>query len=422
MLLQFRFENLRSFAKEQVLSFAATREQPEDSRLLHARGVATPVLPAIAIYGANASGKTNAIRALSFMKSAVTRSYRLWEPEAGVPLEPFALASDLQAKSLFEVQLVAGRVRYRYGFVVSAERIVEEWLYAWPRGHKQTWYEREDDSFTFGRHFTGDNDAICRLTRANSLFLSAAAQNNHPLLADLFRWFAFVQVDLRNSRATFSRGASFEIDELFSDSGQLTFFPGIERGDASDREAVLELVRAADTGIVDVRLARPDQPEPRRARSGPRIEFKHRTSDANGGWLPLDDESAGTRALVELSLQLRRALRRGGLVAIDELEASLHPMLALAVIRLFHDPDRNLGQGQLLFTTHDTNLLGSLLGEPPLRRDQVWFAEKDQEGCSHLYPLTDFHPRKEENLERGYLQGRYGAVPFLGDLMPPRGK
>jgi hypothetical protein len=412
MLLKFRFENFRSFSEEQVLSFAATKDSPEDPRLLHVEAVATAILPAIAIYGANASGKTNAIRALSFMAQAVRASHRLWEPHSGVPLEPFALDGVADARSLFEVEVVAEHVRYRYGFVVSAERVLEEWLYAWPNGHQQTWFEREDARFKFGRHFSGDNEAIARLTRDNSLFLSAAAQHNHPLLAALFAWFAGIRFDLRSSRATLSRSASLELDTLFS--AQTTLFE--ERPSSIDREAILTLVRAADTGIVDVKVTRGDPHE----RAAPRIEFQHKSASPKGGWLPLEDESAGTRALVELSLQLRRGLRLGGLVAIDELEASLHPMLALAVIRLFHDPKLNPGKGQLLFTTHDTNLLGSLLGETPLRRDQVWFTEKDQIGRSHLYPLTDFHPRKEENLERGYLQGRYGAVPFLSDLVPAK--
>jgi len=131
----------------------------------------------------------------------------------------------------------------------------------------------------------------------------------------------------------------------------------------------------------------------------------------------LEWESAGTVTLLGLATRLVRLLRHGGLFCIDELEASLHPALGLELLRLFQDPRHNPKGAQLLFTTHDTNLLGNVLGEPPLRRDQIWFTEKDKAGATHLYPLTDFHPRKEENLERGYLQGRYGAIPFLGQLV-----
>ena len=104
------------------------------------------------------------------------------------------------------------------------------------------------------------------------------------------------------------------------------------------------------------------------------------------------------------------------MIAIDELESSLHPLLAQSVIKLFNDPETNPRNAQLIFTTHDTNLLGTSLGGPVLRRDQIWITEKDRDGATKLYPLTDYKPRKDENLERGYLQGRYGAIPFLGDM------
>jgi uncharacterized protein len=123
--------------------------------------------------------------------------------------------------------------------------------------------------------------------------------------------------------------------------------------------------------------------------------------------------------LLAIATRLVGVLREGGLLCIDELEASLHPMLALEIVRLFNDPKHNPKGAQLIFTTHDTSLIGNVAGEAPLRRDQIWFTEKDQGGATKLYPLTDFHPRREENLERGYLQGRYEAIPFLGELVAP---
>jgi AAA15 family ATPase/GTPase len=147
------------------------------------------------------------------------------------------------------------------------------------------------------------------------------------------------------------------------------------------------------------------------------VLLRHRTTGDGEAWLPLASESSGTLALLELAPRVIDTLRRGGLLCIDELEASLHPALALTVVRMFNEPTHNARNAQLIFTTHGTNLLGSIVGEPALRRDQIWFTEKDEGGGTHLYPLTDFHPRKEENLERGYLQGRYGAVPFLGELV-----
>jgi hypothetical protein len=144
---------------------------------------------------------------------------------------------------------------------------------------------------------------------------------------------------------------------------------------------------------------------------------QHRSEHADA-WLPLEQESRGTLTLFRIGPVLVDVLRTGGVLVVDELEASLHPLLALNIVRRFNDPVANPRNAQLLFTTHDTHLLGTVLGEPALRRDQIWLTEKDPDGATALYPLTDYKPRKSENLERGYLQGRYGAIPFLGHLVP----
>ena len=164
----------------------------------------------------------------------------------------------------------------------------------------------------------------------------------------------------------------------------------------------------ADIGILDARQSKD-------ASFRDRIQLKHKTAFGDA-WLPLKEESKGTQMLFRIALPILQAIDEGGFVAIDELEASLHPSLAQSIVRLFNDPESNPKNAQMLFTTHDTNLLGTTLGEPTLRRDQVWLTEKDAEGATVLYPLTDYKPRKAENLERGYLQGRYGAIPFLGNF------
>ncbi|HKY40152.1 MAG TPA: ATP-binding protein [Polyangiaceae bacterium] len=414
MLLQFRVENHRSLRDEQQLSLAASALGHDDSyRLLRPKAISEAILPAVAIYGANASGKSNVLHALRFMRDAVLLSYRSWEPETGVPVEPFALSQKRMAPSFYEVEIIANDVRFRYGFVIGRNRVEEEWLFAWPHGHKQTWFEREGDSFKFGGNLHGDNEAIRGLTRDNSLFLSVAAQNNHAALMTVFRWFRGIQVTARRGSTAHPANA---IANMFS--RHLSLFG--EEESLNDRKALLDLLQAADTGIVDMRVdeAEPDAPGFRRRT---RLEFRHKAEIELGdrdAWLPLSVESAGTVALVDLGPRLTRSLRSGGLLCIDEMEASLHPMLALSILNLFQDPERNPNGAQLLFTTHDTDLLGTILGSPPLRRDQIWFTEKDDAGASHLYPLTDFRPRKQENLERGYLQGRYGAIPFLGSLVP----
>ena len=176
-------------------------------------------------------------------------------------------------------------------------------------------------------------------------------------------------------------------------------------------------MRAADVGIFDMKKVEVEvgrEPEGRKF-TQQRVLFRHDVEDEDS-WLDLDEESEGTKTLFRMAPSIFQSLNSGGLMVVDELEASLHPLLGLAIIGLFNSPKTNPCHAQILFTTHDTNLLGNTLGDPPLRRDQIWFTEKDKDGATRLYPLTDYKPRKSESLERGYLQGRYGAIPYLGDL------
>ncbi len=403
MLIRFRVENFRSLRDEQELSLVASNltELPETTASVE--GFDMPLLRVAAVYGANASGKSNVLAALRFMATAVTESQRSWLPEGGIPREPFRLdATRGEQPSMFTIDLLLDGTRYEYGFVVDSKQVLEEWLYAHPKGRKQEWFTREE-KFKFSRLLPGENRAISALTRPNSLFLSAAAQNNHKTLTPLYAWFADLleMVDDSTRKDQWRTSA-----ELFRDSAY--------------RDAMLDLIRTSDLGITDVEvidhpiLAEPWKrsiPRTRRNRVAHRVPGTPRSVPAQRpAQFPLDDESRGTQALFALSGSIVKTLRTGGLLCVDELDASLHPLLAAEVVRLFNNPQTNPHNAQLIFNTHDTNLLDTRL----LRRDQIWFTEKDSSGATHLYPLTDFRARKQENLERGYLQGRYGAVPFIG--------
>lgn len=425
MIIEFRVENHRSVRAEQVLTFEAGRVGAPDDRVPRSVAVGK-LLPVAALYGANASGKSNVLAALGFMRDAVLASHRAWPPDGGVPRDPFAWGKAAREASLFEVTLLLDGVRYQYGFVVDDERFLEEWLFAWPKGRKQTWLEREGDDFKFGEHLQGENRLVEQVTRPNALFLSAAVQHRHEQLGPLYRWF----LDMRHVNVSAPRRRESALSDLW-------LFRSLETAESSRRQTSLfgdepegdprfsafrDLLAAADVGIVDVRLADDDgKVEDRRRWRRRRILVQHRSSeDEADAWLPLEEESQGTLTLFRMGPVMLDALWSGALLVIDELEASLHPLLALHIVRQFNNPRTNPRNAQLLFTTHDTNLLGTTMGEPPLRRDQVWLTEKDEAGATCLYPLTDYKPRKSENLERGYLQGRYGAIPFLGVLAPGR--
>jgi predicted ATPase len=409
MLIEFRVSNHRSIREEQVLTMEVGRTTAQDDiRSRVVEGSSTPLLPVAAIYGANASGKSNLISAMSFLVAAVSWSHRVWEPEGGVPRDPFAWGSERGAPSVFECMFVSNGVRFEYGFSVNDDIFLEEWLYAWPHGRKQLWFERDLQEFKFGEHLHGENRLVEHTTRPNSLFVSAAAQNRHEQLSTVFSWFRRIRVATPPER----RGDAIADPMLVrflgldrEDPAQLALFPK-QRDPREERfDQVVDLLRAADTGIVDMKVVTSES----------EIYLRHR-SRGEEAWLPLREESSGTKSLLRLALGLLSTLRSGGLLVVDELEASLHPLLGLYLVQLFNDPAKNRHNAQLIFTTHDTNLLGTSLGPPALQRDQVWLTEKDDDGATRVYPLTDYKPRKAENIETGYLQGRYGSIPFLGDL------
>ncbi len=351
-------------------------------------GQSAPAVSAAAIYGANASGKTNVIKALRFMAEAVVESHATWKPDAAIPREPFAGNDSPATPSRFCVDFLLDGTRYQYGFEVTDREIVLEWLYVFPKGKRQSWFLRDAMAFKFGTKLKGENETIGRLTRADSLFLSAAAQNNHEALLPVYRLFA--------QSVAFVVGARTE-------QKLATFAVFKERGGA---DVLRRLVSGADFGIEDLQV--------REDESGfagiPLSEFQlmHRVC---GNSVPFDErqESAGTLAYLSLLGPVLKTRDQGGLLCIDELDASLHPLLAAEIIRWFTASSSSARPAQLIFTAHDTNLLNSDI----LGRDQIWFTEKDNEGASHLYPLSDFKTRKQENLERGYLQGRYGAIPLI---------
>ncbi len=403
-IVRFRFSNHRSLRDEYELSFVASASDQEDPRLLRPKGLDETVLPVCAMYGANASGKSNVIDALCFMQEAVLFSHRQWEPTEPIPRRPFALGDMRSKPSTFIVDLVLAGVHYEYGFALDDQVVREEWLRAWPNGRRQEWFSRDEQEFQFGRLLRGENKAIEALTRPNSLFLSAAAQNNHEQLTPVFEWFAtrMHSGDTRSAATDSSWWKQFTAPRLAPAAKHL-------------REQIRHLLRSADLGIEDFRVNEGDTDRGTRYRGAQQqqLRFEHRAGSRTA-WLELEDESTGTQALVAILPVLLPVLDRGGLLAIDELNA-FHPMLALALLQMFQDPEKNPRGAQLLFNTHDSTLLGNLLSEePPLRRDQVWLTEKNKDGATELCSLTDYTPRNTENLERGYLQGRYGAVPFLG--------
>ena len=428
MLLSFRFANHRSFRDEQQLNLTPLYE----GNSANGSTAAPEAVRVVGVFGANASGKSNALNALAFMRRWATRSDRAVEPGLGVSREPYRLDRDsLSAPSRYVVDLLLNGVRYTYGFTLDDERVLEEWLYHYPLNRKRRVFEREGDEFKWGEESgrQGELERIAQITAQTALFLSTAARfrqtsqvNSERSLAsplhDVYLWFLRIRVRSRPGahlpRAVEALGPDWE----------------------NDRPVITGLLRAADVGIVGIEIRQPTIQElpfssdrdltagneidnAARAKvretigSHPRILFTHRGAHGDV-LLEMSDESAGTQQLLDLAIDAALVLRTGGTMTVDEIDASLHPMLSAKLIGLFQSPVTNPYSGQLIFTSHDAALLGTFDTEEVLHRDQIWFTEKADDGASVLYPLSDFKPRKAgENRPRRYLNGNYGGVPDL---------
>ncbi len=416
MLVEFKIKNFLSFHEETTLSMVASTDKtlPENTIATLEFG-GRNLLRSAVVYGPNAAGKSNLISAINFVDDFVNGSI---DRKMNSPIEvtPFLLVTEPNtAPTEFEITFIDSKdVRYQYGFHVTAKQVVREWLVAYPKGLPQTWFERDYNSgdepyWYFGRNLKGKNSQVAELTRSDVLFLSNAAKLNHHQLGHVFEWF---QKSLRVIGA----------DEL---SPYLyTYSAARAREDQQAQERIRRLMAVADFGISDFEVREEtftekdlpdDMPAELRSQLINKkhldVYMRHLVGTGSEVSLPLEDESNGTQRLFALSGPLEEVLENGWTLFVDELDASLHPLLVRYLVELFHNPEINPKGAQLIFNTHDTTVMdGSLF-----RRDQIWFVEKDRQGCSHLYPLLDYSPRKDEALAKGYLLGRYGAIPFLSE-------
>lgn len=395
MLLRFRTANHRAFRDAVELSMIAA-----DSRgSAPANGDWTAFTTRVAgVYGANASGKSTLLEAIAFLRDAVRYSATTWGARADFPHRPFAFDRTYREKpSSYEIEFVIDGTRFVYGFESDASGVREEWLHSSPYGRGRMLFERKGDEFTFGRSLTGPNVTISKLTRPTSLFLSAAANNNHPSLSAV---------------ASFLTGGI--VNATFHGVDQLVTFVTL-RTDLEDADTLARaesLVRVADLGITGIELR---ESTGRGSRPAMDIVFSHGSPSDEGATLSIAEESAGTVAWLTVGVPATRVLNTGGIMVIDEIDASLHPHLVATLIGMFKDRDVNTTGAQLIFSSHDATLLGKQTSAP-LGSDEVWFTEKAVDGSTQLFALHEFDTRKDDNFEKRYLDGRYGGVPAVNPI------
>lgn len=418
-LLSFRGENITSFRDEFELSFLATSmsEKSAVRRVPLAGGDRrVPVLPVAGILGANASGKSNVLKAINQMRLHVEHSFVLGKPESGVSRLPFKLDEESTSRpTSLEIDVVIDSVRHVYGFSFDDVQYLEEWAEHYPKGRPATLFRRTRADVAFGPSLRTQGSRVASLLRPNALFLSTAAATNFSPLRPLYSWL------LPNLRLAWSTNRR--------QRQMIT----IEMLDQPMAPHVLDLIRAADLGIASIRQQEPDAESVQSLRNlirqmnGAEVEAEmaeylvrsalpmrvsHRGSDHEVEFEE-HEESLGTLIWIGLLGQVVRSLSDGLVLLVDELDGNLHPLLVEQLLRLFQDPETNPRGAQMVFTTHNTSILGDTSARRIIGRDQVWFSEKDADGSSRLYSLADSGPRKEEAIERRYLTGRYGAVPIL---------
>ena len=428
MLVEFSVENYRSIQEKQTLSMVAA----DNETMLDSNTFCMPnnddlrLVTSAAIYGPNASGKSNLLKAIQVLKNLVINSASRMQTGDKLPIEPFRLNSESAKKpSSFEVIFIHDDIRYEYGVSLNRERVFEEWLIAYPNEIQQNWFSREylpdnpelqtDEGYkwSFGKGLKGEKKRIQRFVRSNSLFISHAAQNNHPQLTEVFDFFQDeINIPIYNHA-----NIEFTLSRFDEDDN----FPFL----------VAKLLSEADIDISGIKIDK--KPISEEINSFYKEFFKQKIEQNERGNITIDeinkidvitihkmndshqevefdllDESDGTQRLFEIAGYWLYVLQYGEVIFIDELDRSLHPVLTKALLKMFNDPEINKNNAQLIFTTHDTTLLDSELFRP----DQIWFTEKDN-SMTKLYSLFDFRPRENESLQKGYLLGRYGAIPFI---------
>ncbi len=420
MLLRFAVENHRSIRDRQELSFAASTLKDRADGLIPCDAVKSrAVVPAAVIYGANASGKTNMVNAVETMKRLVLWSHIKGWPGSGVPRQKFMLDPDYSERpSSFEIDFVLAGVRYHYGFETTDRMFTSEWLYESPRAHSKKLFERRGQEFDFGRGLKGQNQSISRLARPNSLFLSVAAQNDHELLTRVYRYFQNLVFTGTHSAppggmSTLIEDGVLELEIGEIDHRVIDFLNSIDTGVCGYQKILfLDSERAGVIFPITIEEGETSFDVPPELATGDtkkteELALAHRGKDGNKVYLELGLESSGTRRMLAILSNVFKAIDEGTAVFADELDLSLHTAASEAVLRLFCSRELNRNGAQILATAHDTNLMKSDF----LRRDQLWFTEKNEDGSTEIYPLTDFRTRKDDNIELGYRQGRYGAVP-----------
>lgn len=420
MLVEFTVNNFKSI--KDTVKFSMLTSSKDEGNSFEKRKY--NLLKSAILYGANASGKSNFLRAMAFMRNFVLNKYKIIQSTDKLPHEPFRLSTETEdASSSFEIVFFIDDIKYRYGFEIDNKLVYSEWLYADEKGKEAKLFYRDieekeyvnPNKFVEGYKFFDKKDEKVNVS-PNQLFIWKCDNEKDGIISkSILNWFN-----------------QFNMIDGMDHTGYINFtMKKMENEEFKDK--IIELVKTADIGIDDIQAEEEDVPlevieklqlpeflKDEMIKEGGfksiTLNTLHQKFDSDGNVVDNvifeleKEESKGTRKFFAMSAPILDTLKNGKVLIIDELDASLHPILTQHLIKLFHDENVNKNNAQLIFATHDTNLLKKTI----FRRDQIWLSEKNKYGSTDLYSLAQFkNVRKNEDFEKQYIHGKYGAIPYL---------
>ena len=430
MLVEFTVGNYLSFKDKKALSMVASSIKEHETENVFSvkyhdaiRAKEIKLLKSASLYGANAGGKSNLIKAIGFMKNFILISSKETQVNEKIKVQNFAFSNKtLKEPTTFEIIFFLDGVRYRYGFEVDEIRIYNEWLFMAPKGQEAKLFIREKDNIDHSRLFK-EGKGLRFKTRKNALFLSVCAQFNGEISTLILNWF-------KNNLKIINGIGDRTYDKFTLDRLENPKF----------KKKLLEFMSVADLGIEDIVLMNYDISDDRvpneiknhlknyiakKEKEGKPIQIKdvrqlvsfHPVYDnkksIGSNFINFGAESEGTQKLFAMAGLIIATLKEGKVLVVDEFDSRLHPLITKFIIELFNSSEKNPCNAQLIFATHDTNALANKF----FRRDQIWFVEKDRYGASDLYPLIDYKVRQDATYNKDYILGRYGAIPYIGEFI-----
>lgn len=414
MLIEFSVKNFKSIKEKQTLNMEATSDTSLDYNLIEYKDQANKkyrLLKSSVLYGANASGKSNVLESLMVLRQLVKKSH---ENQKGDKLrrDPYRFKEEyLSRPTKFDIVFIYENIKYNYGLVYDEEKVIEEYLYYYPKGRKSQIFERKStDKFKFNKDKKEQN-MIKERTRDNVLYLSSSTQFNYEKTTKAFDWFNEKLQGI--GPGDYTRLTEYTLNNLKKNNKfknkiqralKIADF-GITDITGKTEKISVDEIEDLPINVKELGLTKDGELE------SLEINTIHELEKVEGS-LPLFKESEGTQRFFSVIGPIITALQNGEVLIIDELDTKLHHMLNKFIIELFHDPEENPNGAQLIFTTHNTNLLDQDL----FRRDQIWFTERNPKtAATDLYSLVEYSPRKDKDIEKGYLVGRYGGIPFISN-------